>query len=78
MKEYDGNHNESSIRAFNDYIMLLDKNKKLTEYAVNKTKEKLYSTLLNKLVGENADVFKINLDSLFITKELTNKIISND
>jgi len=58
--------------------MLLDKNKKLTEYAVNKTKEKLYSTLLNKLIGENADVFKINLDSLFITKELTNKIISND
>ena len=78
MKEYDGNHNDISIRAFNDYIMLLDKNKKLTEYAVNKTKEKLYRTLLNSLVGENADVFKINLDSLFITKELTNKIISND
>ena len=78
MKEYDGNHNDTSIRAFNDYIMLLDKNKKLTEYAVNKTKEKLYCTLLNRLVGENADVFKINLDSLFITKELTNKIISND
>ena len=78
MKEYDGNHNDISIRAFNDYIMLLDKNKKLTEYAVNKTKEKLYRTLLNRLVGENADVFKINLDSLFITKELTNKIISND
>tara|TARA_R110001632_G_scaffold10495_3_gene38783 strand:- start:272 stop:1462 length:1191 start_codon:yes stop_codon:yes gene_type:complete len=78
MKEYDGNHNDTSIRAFNDYIMLLDKNKKLTEYAVNKTKEKLYRTLLNRLVGENADVFKINLDSLFITKELTNKIISND
>ena len=78
MKEYDGNHNDSSIRAFNNYIMLLDKNKKLTEYAVNKTKEKLYRTLLDSLVGENADVFKINLDSLFITKELTNKIISND
>ena len=78
MEAYKGGHNTTSIHSFNYYLRLLAKDKKLTQYAVDKTKKKLRNSLLNYYVGDSADVFKINLDSLYIIEELKNQILTND
>lgn len=78
MKSYEGNHNTQGIYSFNKYLNLLAKDRKLTKFAVDSTREKLHSTFLGSLVGPSADVFKVDLDSLYINEELTNKIISDE
>jgi hypothetical protein len=45
---------------------------------VDSTREKLHKTFLGNLVGPSADVFRVDLDSLYINEELTNKIISDE
>ena len=77
LKDYAGGRNTTSIHSFNNYLNLLAKDRKLTEFAVNKTRKKLYSTLLNNFVGKESDVFKMDLDSLYINEELTSKTIIN-
>lgn len=78
MKAYEGNHNTQGIYSFNKYLNLLAKDRKLTKFAVDSTREKLHTTFLASLVGPSADVFKVDLDSLYINEELTNKIISDE
>lgn len=78
MKSYEGNHNTQGIYSFNKYLNLLAKDRKLTKFAVDSTREKLHTTFLASLVGPSADVFKVDLDSLYINEELTNKIISDE
>ena len=78
MKSYEGNHNTQGIYSFNKYLNLLAADRKLTKFAVDSTREKLHSTFLGSLVGPSADVFKVDLSSLYINEELTNKIISDE
>ena len=78
MKSYEGNHNTQGIYSFNKYLNLLAKDRKLTKFAVDSTREKLHTTFLASLVGPSANVFKVDLDSLYINEELTNKIISDE
>tara|TARA_R110002072_G_scaffold152022_1_gene301556 strand:+ start:166 stop:1311 length:1146 start_codon:yes stop_codon:yes gene_type:complete len=78
MKSYEGNHNTQAIYSFNKYLNLLATDRKLSKFAVDSTREKLHTTFLGNTVGPNADVFKVDLASLYINEELTNKIISDD
>jgi|TARA_B110000977_G_scaffold44850_1_gene61003 hypothetical protein len=78
MKSYEGGHNVQNIFSFNNYLNALAKDRKLTKFAVDSTREKLHTTFLGNTVGPNADVFKVDLESLYINEELTNKIISDD
>jgi hypothetical protein len=78
MKSYEGGHNTQAIYSFNKYLNLLAADRKLTRFAVDSTREKLHSTFLGNLIGPNADVFKVDLSSLYINEELTNKIISDE
>ena len=78
MKSYEGNHNTQAIYSFNKYLNLLATDRKLSKFAVDSTKEKLHKTFLGNLVGPRADVFRVDLDSLYINEELTNKIISDE
>jgi hypothetical protein len=78
MKAYEGNHNTQAIYSFNKYLNLLAADRKLTKFAVDSTREKLHTTFLASLVGPSANVFKVDLDSLYINEELTNKIISDE
>ena len=78
MKAYEGNHGTQGIYPFNNYLNLLAKDRKLTKFAVDTTREKLHSTFLNSSVGPEAEVFKVDLDSLYINEELTNKIIIDE
>jgi len=78
MKSYEGNHNTQAIYSFNKYLNLLANDRKLSRFAVDSTREKLHKTFLGNLVGPSADVFRVDLDSLYINEELTNKIISDE
>ena len=74
MKSYEGGHNTSSIYPFNAYIKTLAKDNKLTRFVINKTREKLMNTVLNQICGEGNDVFKVNLENLYIADEIENMI----
>ena len=74
LKAYEGGHGTSGIHSFNNYLTLLAKDRKLTTYAVNKTREKLLSTLMGNIVGPGADVFKVDLENLYIAEEIKSKI----
>ena len=74
LKAYEGGHGTSGIHSFNNYLTLLAKDRKLTTYAVNKTREKLLNTLMGNIVGPEASVFKVDLQNLYIADEIKSKI----
>ena len=74
MKNYEGGHNTSNIYSFNAYLNQLAKDGKLTRFAVNKTREKLYKTLISSICGDTSQVFKVDLENLYIADELENMI----
>jgi hypothetical protein len=78
MKSYEGGRCTTSIYSFNNYIQKLIDDNKLTQYAVDETRKKLHSTLLDSLIGKGSDVFKVDLDSLQLSENLNNKILIND
>mgnify|MGYP001361117781 CR=1 FL=1 len=74
MKSYEGGHNTANIYSFNAYLNQLAKDGKLTRFAVDKTREKLYKTLLSPMCGNTSAVFKVDLENLYIADELENMI----
>jgi len=78
MNQYQGAVHLSAIWTYNNYINLLISDNKLTKFALDKTREKLYNHVLGNLVGSSADVFHIPLDSLVIRNSLKEKIINHD
>ena len=75
MKKYESGHSESNIWAFNSYLKLLAEDKKMSKFAVDKTREKLHTTLLSSLVGPSSEVFKVELDNLILSDKFKTKII---
>ena len=78
MTKYSGGPQTSAIWTYNHYINLLIADNKLTKFAVDRTREKLYNNVLGSLVGSHADVFHVPLESLVIKNSLTEKIINHD
>ena len=78
MSKYQGGVHLSSIWTYDHYINLLITDNKLTKFALDKTREKLYHNVLGHLVGSSAEVFHIPLDCLVIRNSLKEKIINHD
>lgn len=70
MDNYSGSHGTAHIHSFNEYLNLLKEDNKLTKFAIDKTRELLYSTLLSTLLGKEASVFSIDLESLKLKPRL--------
>jgi len=77
MKKYEGNHDGNGIWSFNNYLKNLAEDGKMTKFGVDKTREKLHTTLLNSLVGPTSEVFKVKLDSLTLSDEFKTKMIDD-
>lgn len=75
MKKYESGHSDDHIWAFNSYLKLLAEDKKMSKFAVDKTREKLHTTLLSSLVGPSSEVFKVELDNLILSDKFKTKII---
>ena len=72
LKKYEGGHNISNLYSFNAYIKNLYEDRKLTKFAIDKTREKLLNTLLSPSVGPGSQVFKVALENLVLTDKYNN------
>ena len=72
LKKYEGGHSISNLYSFNAYIKNLYEDRKLTKFAIDKTREKLLNTLLNPSVGPGSEVFKVALENLVLTDKYNN------
>ena len=74
MDKYSGTHGTNTIHSFNNYLNLLKEDDKLTKFAIDKTRELLYSTLLSTLLGKDADVFSVDIESVKLKPRLLENI----
>ena len=78
LKAYQGGPYTATIYAYNKYINCLVKDNKLTKFAIDKTRVKLYDMVLGELVGSEANVFKVKFENLELKESLIEKITSNE
>lgn len=74
MKDYEGGHNTSNMFAFNQYIKNLAKDGKLTRFAIDKTRNLLMNTMLKDICGKSNEIFKVDLENLYIADEIEEMI----
>ena len=74
LKAYEGNHCTSNIWSYNRYLTKLADDGKLSRFAVDKTRKYILEKLMGKMVGPESEVFKIDLENLYIADELNSKI----
>jgi hypothetical protein len=74
LKAYEGVHNTNTIYSFNNYLSLLAKDRKLTRFAVDKSRKQLLNTLLGPIVGDSSDIFKVDLDNLYIVDKIEENV----
>jgi len=74
LKSYEGGHGMDNIYSYNRYITALTEDRKLTKFAVDKTRFLLLNKCLRVMVGPGADVFKVDLEHLVLKKEYNNSI----
>jgi len=67
---------DNSIYAYNNYIKNLISVDKLTKFAIDYTREKLYKNILSSSVGTDNDqaYFNVNIEDLYLREDLTNNI----
>ena len=75
LKKYQGGVNLSMIYSYDNYIKNLIKDKKLTKFALDNTRERLYKNVLRDIGGNNANVFSISLDNVKLKDNLTDNLI---
>ena len=78
MKDFDGAHHNYNISSFNTYLKLLKSKGKLTTFCVNKTIQKLHNTCLSSYIGDKSQIFKVDINSIFLKEEYKNSILQND
>lgn len=76
MKAFEGGGSTSSIYSYNNYIKNLVEHDKLTKFAIDDTRKRLYKHILSDLVGTDnkGAVFSIDIDSLVLKNELIENI----
>ena len=74
LKAYEGNHCTSNIWSYNRYLKKLADDGKLSRFAVDKTRKYILEKLMGAMVGPESEVFKIDLENLYIADELNSKI----
>ena len=75
MKDFEGGGSRANIYAYNNYIKNLINFDKLTQFAIDDTRKKLYKHLIRPLADSENDelVFNIDIESL----QLKNKLIES-
>lgn len=74
LKSYEGGHGMDNIYSYNRYITALTEDRKLTKFAVDKTRFLLLNKCLRVMVGPGADVFKVDLEHLVLKEKYNNSI----
>ena len=75
MKEFEGGGSRANVYAYNNYIKNLINFDKLTQFAIDDTREKMYKSLIEPLAGPGDEqVFNINLEDLQLKESLLEEI----
>lgn len=76
MSIFQNGGSDSSIYAYNNYIKNLISVDKLTKFAIDYTRERLYKNILSSSVGTDNDqaYFNVNIENLYLREDLTNNI----
>jgi len=78
MLKYDGHHESSNIGSYDNYIRLLTIDNKLTKFAVDATRKRLYKHILNNVVGRETSAFYIDLDDLVLSNNYVKNLEINE
>lgn len=74
LKSYEGGHGTDNVYCYNRYIIALTEDRKLTKFAVDKTRFLFLNKCLRAMVGPGADVFKVDLEHLVLKEKYNNSI----
>lgn len=74
LKSYEGGHNYDNVYSYNKYIKTLTKDRKLTKFAIDKTRSLFLTKCLDRMVGPSAEVFKVDLENLVLKEKYNNSI----
>jgi len=74
MKEYQGYNSNGAIYQYDNYIKKLAKDGKLTKFAKDNTRKRLYKTVLCNLVGGTSAVFKVSYENMDVADEFKSMI----
>lgn len=76
MSLFQNGGSDNSIYAYNNYIKNLISVDKLTKFAIDYTRERLYKNILSSSVGTDNDqaYFNVNIEDLYLREDLTNNI----
>jgi len=75
LKKYEGGHSKDNIYSYNSYLKNLTEDRKLSNFAVNKTRKNMHDHLLKNFVGSGNNIFKVDLENLKLTDEYANQIL---
>jgi hypothetical protein len=78
MFKYDGHHETSNIGSYDNYIRLLELDNKLTKFAVDATRKRLYKHILNNVVGRETSAFYIDLDDVVLSNNYVKNLEINE
>ena len=78
MKTFEGGGSIGTIYSYNSYIKNLVEHDKLTKFAIDDTRKRLYKNIISDLAGTDnkGAVFNIDIESLTLKNELIENIIN--
>ena len=74
LKSYEGGHDYNNVYSYDRYIMALTDDRKLTKFAVDRTRFLFLNKCLGSMVGPGAGVFKVDLEHLVLKEKYNNSI----
>ena len=79
LKEFGGvNHENHSIYQYNQFISKMINRGKLTKFVFENTRKRLYTKLINQMVGPGSEMWTVKEIDLTLRPEEFNKIKFNE
>ena len=78
MKTFEGGGSIGTIYSYNSYIKNLVEHDKLTKFAIDDTRKRLYKNIISDLAGTDNEgaVFNIDIESITLKNKLIENIIN--
>ena len=74
MATYQGHNGHQAIYQYDNYIKKLAKDGKLTKFAKDNTRKRLFNTVLCNLIGGSSQVFKVAYENMDVSDEFKSMI----
>ena len=75
LEKFSGSKDNNRQWAYDQYVILLSEENKLTDFIVQKTIKKMYDSVIQNTFGCKKNVFSIDLESIYLVDKYKNTII---